>query len=108
VVCVQNWYNVAKRGDDSLVESLAAQGVAYVPFWPLGGFSPLQSDTLNSVAKRLDTAPISVALAWLLQRSPNILIIAGTRSVEHLRANVAGAGLEIPPDALAELDAVAS
>ena len=108
VVCVQNWYNVAKRGDDKLVDSLADQGIAYVPFWPLGGFSPLQSDTLNQVATRLDATPIAVALAWLLQRSPNILLIPGTSSAAHLRANVAGAGLEIPPDALVELDGVAS
>ena len=108
VVCVQNHYNVARREDDDLVDSLAAQGIAYVPFWPLGGFSPLQSDSLNSVAARLDAAPMAVALAWLLQRSPNILLIPGTSSVAHLRENVAGAALILPEDALAELESVAS
>jgi pyridoxine 4-dehydrogenase len=107
VVCVQNYYNLAHREDDALVDSLAAQGIAYVPYFPLGGFSPLQSSELESVAKRLGVSPMSVALAWLLQRSPNILLIPGTSSVAHLRENVAGAGLELPADALAELDAVA-
>ena len=93
VVCVQNFYNVARRDDDELVDSLAAQGIAYVPYFPLGGFSPLQSDTLTSVASRLATTPMAVALAWLLQRSPNILLIPGTSSVAHLRENIAGAGL---------------
>jgi pyridoxine 4-dehydrogenase len=107
VVCVQNLYNLAHREDDALVDSLAAQGIAYVPYFPLGGFSPLQADELDSVAKRLEVSPMSVALAWLLQRSPNILLIPGTSSVAHLRDNVAGAALELPADALAELDTIA-
>ena len=107
VVCVQNFYNIAHREDDALVDSLAAQGIAYVPYFPLGGFSPLQSSELESVAKRLEASPMSVALAWLLQRSPNILLIPGTSSVDHLHQNVAGAALELPADALAELDAIA-
>src|SRR5205823_591069 len=107
VVCVQNFYNIANRRDDSLIDSLAEQGIAYVPYFPLGGFSPLQSDTLSSVAARLDATPMAVALAWLLQRSPNILLIPGTSSVEHLRENVAGAGLELLPDAIKELDSIA-
>ena len=106
VVCVQNLYNLARRDDDALIDSLAAQGIAYVPYFPLGGFSPLQSDALEAVAKRLDATPMAVALAWLLQRSPNVLLIPGTSSVAHLRENVAGAGLELPGDALAELDAI--
>ena len=88
---------IAHRQDDSLIDSLAEQGIAYVPYFPLGGFSPLQSDTLSSVAAGLDATPMAVALAWLLQRSPNILLIPGTSSVEHLRENVAGAGLQLPP-----------
>jgi len=107
VVCVQNYYNLAHRVDDALVDSLAEQGIAYVPYFPLGGFSPLQSEVLASVAGRLQASPMSVALAWLLQRSPNILLIAGTSSLAHLRENVAGAGLELPADAVAELDAIA-
>ncbi|MCA0154772.1 aldo/keto reductase family oxidoreductase [Tsukamurella sp. M9C] len=106
VACVQNFYNIAHRVDDELVDSLAAQGIAYVPYFPLGGFSPLQSDALNAVAARLGATPMAVALAWLLQRSPNILLIPGTSSVVHLRENVAGAALELPADALAELDAI--
>jgi pyridoxine 4-dehydrogenase len=108
VVCVQNHYNLAHRGDDDLIGSLAAQGIAYVPFFPLGGFSPLQSGTLDAVAARLGVAPMTVALAWLLHRSPNILLIPGTSSVAHLRENVAAADLALPEDALAELDAIAS
>ena len=104
VVCVQNFYNIAHRQDDSLIESLAEQGIAYVPYFPLGGFSPLQSDTLSSVAARLGATPMAVALAWLLQRSPNILLIPGTSSVEHLGENVAAAGLQLPLDAISELD----
>ena len=108
IVCVQNFYNIANRADDGLIDSLAAQGIAYVPFFPLGGFSPLQSDTLQSVAERLDATPMAVALAWLLRRSENILLIPGTSSVAHLRENVAGARLTLPDDALAELDGIAS
>ena len=107
IVCVQNFYNIAHRQDDSLIDSLAEQGIAYVPFFPLGGFSPLQSDTLSGVAARLGATPLAAALAWLLQRSPNILLIPGTSSVEHLRENVAGAGLQLPPDAIKELDSIA-
>ena len=107
VVCVQNYYNLAHRVDDALVDSLAEQGIAYVPYFPLGGFSPLQSEVLASVADRLQASPMSVALAWLLQRSPNVLLIPGTSSLAHLRENVAGAGLELPADAVAELDAIA-
>jgi pyridoxine 4-dehydrogenase len=106
VVCVQNFYNIAKREDDDLVDLTAAQGIAYVPYFPLGGFSPLQVDALDSVAKRLDATPMSVALAWLLKRSPNMLLIPGTSSVAHLRENVAGAALDLPADVLAELDAI--
>ena len=106
VVCVQNLYNIARRDDDDLVDLTARQGIAFVPYFPLGGFSPLQSEALETVAKRLDATPLAVALAWLLQRSPNILLIAGTSSVAHLRENVAGAGLELPGDAIAELDAI--
>ena len=108
IVCVQNMYNLANRADDALIDSLAAQGIAYVPFFPLGGFSPLQSDTLQSVAERLEATPMSVALAWLLQRSENILLIPGTSSVAHLRENVAGAALSLPEDELDELDGIAA
>jgi pyridoxine 4-dehydrogenase len=104
---VQNFYNIANRVDDALIDSLAAQGVAYVPYFPLGGFSPLQSSTLQAVATRLDATPMAVALAWLLRRSPNILLIPGTSSVEHLRENVAGAALTLSADDLAELDGIA-
>ena len=96
VVCVQNFYNLAHRVDDDLIDSLAAQGIAYVPYFPLGGFTPLQSGTLDSVATRLGATPMAVALAWLLQRSPNILLIPGTSSVAHLRENVTGAALTLP------------
>lgn len=106
IVCVQNFYNVAHRDDDALIDALAEQGIAYVPYFPLGGFSPLQSDTLNAVATRLDATPMAVALAWLLQRSPNILLIPGTSSVTHLRENVAGAGLTLPAEVLSELDRI--
>ena len=108
VVCVQNYYNVAHRGDDALIDSLAAQGIAYVPYFPLGGFSPLQSQALGSVAERLASTPMAVALAWLLQRSPNILLIPGTSSVAHLRDNVAGAALTLSVQDLAELNAITS
>jgi aryl-alcohol dehydrogenase-like predicted oxidoreductase len=107
VVCVQNFYNIVNRHDDPLIDSLAEQGIAYVPYFPLGGFSPLQSDTLSGVAARLDTTPMAVALSWLLQRSPNILLIPGTSSVEHLRENVAGAGLQLPDDTIKELNDIA-
>jgi len=108
IVCVQNFYNVAHRDDDHLIDSLAMQGIAYVPYFPLGGFSPLQSDELASVATRLQTTPMAVALAWLLQRSPNILLIPGTSSVAHLRDNVTSGSLTLPEDALAELNRIAS
>jgi aryl-alcohol dehydrogenase-like predicted oxidoreductase len=104
IACVQNMYNLAYRHDDKLIDELAEQGIAYVPFFPLGGFSPLQSSALSAVATRLHAAPLSVALAWLLQRSPNILLIPGTSSVAHLRENVAGAGLSLSVEDLAELD----
>ena len=108
IVCVQNLYNLAYRQDDELIDRLAEQGVAYVPFFPLGGFSPLQSSALSAVADRLDSTPMSVALAWLLHRSPNILLIPGTSSVAHLRENVAGAGLSLTEADLAELDKIGS
>ncbi|MHB8660036.1 MAG: aldo/keto reductase family oxidoreductase [Solirubrobacteraceae bacterium] len=108
IVCVQNFYNIAHRTDDALIDSLAEEGIAYVPYFPLGGFTPLQSDALVSVATRLETTPMAVALAWLLQRSPNILLIPGTSSVAHLRDNVAGAALRLPQDALADLNAIAN
>ncbi|MDX8452514.1 aldo/keto reductase family oxidoreductase [Mesorhizobium sp. VK9D] len=107
IVCVQNQYNLAHRDDDALIDELARAGIAYVPFFPLGGFSPLQSSTLSGVAERLGATPMQVALAWLLQRSPNILLIPGTSSVGHLRENLAAAELELSRDVLAELDGVA-
>src|ERR1700756_1582100 len=100
IVCVQNFYNVAHRNDDAFIDELARQGIAYVPFFPLGGFSPLQSTSLDSVAESLGATPMQVALAWLLQRSPNILLIPGTSSVQHLRENLEAATLILPPDAL--------
>jgi aryl-alcohol dehydrogenase-like predicted oxidoreductase len=106
VVCVQNLYNLARREDDELIDHLAAEGIAYVPYFPLGGFSPLQAQELNAVAERKGATPMAVALAWLLQRSPNILLIPGTSSVAHLRENVAGAGLELTAEDLAELDSI--
>lgn len=108
IVCVQNNYNVAHREDDALIDNLARQGIAYVPFFPLGGFTPLQSSTLSSVAARLGKTPMQVALAWLLQRSPNILLIPGTSSLAHLRENLAAAQLTLPREALAELDGIAA
>ena len=108
IVEVQNFYNITHRVDDGLIDALAAQGIAYVPYFPLGGFSPVQSDTLNAVAARLGASPMAVALAWLLRRSPNILLIPGTSSVAHLREDVAGAGLPLPADALAELNGIAA
>src|SRR5690348_15000450 len=108
VVCVQNLYNVANRRDDHLVELTAQQGIAYVPYFPLGGFSPLQSDALHAVARRLDATPMAVALAWLLQRSPNMLLIPGTSSVAHLRSNITAAALTLSENDLAELNSIAS
>ncbi len=106
VVCVQNFYNIANRQDDALIDQLAAQNIAYVPYFPLGGFTPLQSATLSAVAGRLETTPLAVALAWLLQRAANILLIPGTSSVAHLRANVAAAGLQLSAADVQELDGV--
>ena len=108
IVCVQNLYNLAHRGDDALIDDLARDGIAYVPFFPLGGFSQLQSSTLSAVADRLGATPMQVALAWLLRRAPNILAIPGTTSVAHLRENIAAAGCVLPADAMHELDKVAS
>jgi pyridoxine 4-dehydrogenase len=107
IVCVQNHYNLAHRDDDALIDRLATAGVAYVPFFPLGGFTPLQSTALSDVAKQLDATPTQVALAWLLQRAPNILLIPGTSSVEHLRENLATTDLELPRDMVTMLDQVA-
>jgi pyridoxine 4-dehydrogenase len=107
IVCVQNNYNVANRDDDALIDALSRQGIAYVPFFPLGGFTPLQSSTLSNVASRLGATPMQLALAWLLHRSPNILLIPGTSSVAHLRENLAAAKLALSPEALAELDGIA-
>ncbi|OWW02396.1 oxidoreductase [Rhizobium sp. R72] len=107
IACVQNQYNLAHREDDGLIDALASQGIAYVPFFPLGGFSPLQSSTLSDVAGRLGATPMQVALAWLLRRSPNILLIPGTSSRVHLRENLAAESIELPRDALAELEKVA-
>lgn len=106
IACVQNNYNLAHRTDDALIDALAAHGIPYVPYFPLGGFTPLQSDALNGVAARLGAKPMQVALAWLLQRSPNILLIPGTSSLAHLRENLAAAEIELPADALAELNGV--
>jgi aryl-alcohol dehydrogenase-like predicted oxidoreductase len=105
---VQNFYNLAHRDDDGLIDALAAQGIAYVPYFPLGGFTPLQSRELDAVATRLGATPMAVALAWLLQRSPNILLIPGTSSVAHLRENIAGAALTLSDNDLTELDRIAS
>lgn len=107
IVCVQNQYNLAHRADEALIDQLAAEGTAYVPFFPLGGFSPLQSSTLSDVAARLGATPMQVALAWLLQRAPNILLIPGTSSRGHLRENLAAAGLALPADAVKELEGIA-
>jgi len=108
IVCVQNLYNVANRADDALIDDLARDGIAYVPFFPLGGFSPLQSTILSDVAKRLSATPMQVALAWLLRRSPNILLIPGTSSLAHLRENLAAAELELPDDAMTALNGIAA
>jgi aryl-alcohol dehydrogenase-like predicted oxidoreductase len=107
IVCVQNLYNLAQRTDDALVDELERDGIAYVPFFPLGGFTPLQSSALSDVAARLNATPMQVALAWLLQRAPNILLIPGTSSLTHLKQNIAAAELKLPQDAIAELDRIA-
>jgi len=106
IVCVQNFYNVAQRNDDAFIDDLAAQGIAYVPFFPLGGFTPLQSSTLDAAAASIEATPMQVALAWLLQRSPNILLIPGTSTLEHLRENLQSSMLQIPPEVIADLDAI--
>jgi pyridoxine 4-dehydrogenase len=106
IVCVQNFYNVARRNDDAFIDDLAAQGIAYVPFFPLGGFTPLQSSALDASAASLEATPMQVALAWLLHRSPNILLIPGTSSVAHLRENLKAATLQIPAEVLSDLDAI--
>ena len=108
IVCVQNFYNIANRNDDGLIDALAAQGIAYVPFFPLGGFTPLQSSILSDVAGRLRATPMQVALAWLLHRSPNILLIPGTSSVTHLRENLAAGQLTLSPQILTELGGIAA
>ena len=108
IVCVQNNYNLVYRHDDALIDDLARQGIAYLPFFPLGGFSPLQSSTLSDVARRLGATPIQVALAWLLHRSPNILLIPGTSSVGHLHENLAAGQVKLPPETLVELDGIAA
>ncbi|MBN9474545.1 MAG: oxidoreductase [Bordetella sp. SCN 67-23] len=108
IVCVQNHYNLAHRADDALIDELGGQGIAYVPFFPLGGFSPLQSGILTRVAQRLEATPMQVALAWLLARAPNLLLIPGTSSPAHLRENLAAAALALPADAMAELDGIAA
>ena len=107
VVCVQNLYNVANRQDDALIRELAAQGIAYVPYFPLGGFTPLQSSTLDAIAVSIGKRPMQVALAWLLQRSPNILLIPGTSSVKHLRENVEAKDVQLTPEMVVQLDAIA-
>jgi pyridoxine 4-dehydrogenase len=108
IVCVQNLYNVAHRNDDGFIEELAGQGIAYVPFFPLGGFTPLQSATLDRAAASLEATPMQVALAWLLQRSPNILLIPGTSSIKHLRENLNAATLQLPSETIADLDSIGS
>ena len=107
IVCVQNHYNIAHRGEDALIDTPARDGIAYVPYFPLGGFSPLQSSTLSDVAARVGATPMQVALAWLLRRAPNLLLIPGTSSVAHLRENLAAVDLALPADALAALDRIA-
>jgi pyridoxine 4-dehydrogenase len=106
IVCIQNFYNLAQRGDDAFVDELAGQGIAYVPYFPLGGFSPLQSSALDGIAASLEATPMQVALSWLLQRAPNVLLIPGTSSVEHLRENLAAGRLELPAETIAELDRI--
>jgi aryl-alcohol dehydrogenase-like predicted oxidoreductase len=107
IVCIQNFYNVAQRRDDDFIDDLAKQGIAYVPFFPLGGFNPLQSSSLDSIATSLKATPMQVALAWLLHRSPNILLIPGTSSLGHLRENLAAAAIELPPEAITNLNELA-
>jgi pyridoxine 4-dehydrogenase len=107
IICIQNFYNVAQRSDDAFIDALAQQGIAYVPFFPLGGFTPLQSSVLDRVAGSLQASPMQVALAWLLQRSPNILLIPGTSSINHLRENLGAAALRLPSATIAELNAIA-
>jgi aryl-alcohol dehydrogenase-like predicted oxidoreductase len=106
IVCVQNFYNVAQRQDDGFIEQLAGQGIAYVPFFPLGGFTPLQSSTLDQAAAALGVTPMQVALAWLLHRSSNILLIPGTSSIAHLRENLKAATLSIPAGIMTDLDSI--
>ena len=108
IVCVQNLYNIAHRNDDAFIDALAQQGIAYVPFFPLGGFMPLQSSVLNRVAVSLQSTPMQVALAWLLQRSPNILLIPGTSSIDHLRENIKAAALKFPTEMIDDLNLIAS
>lgn len=106
IVCIQNFYNVAQRSDDGFIDTLAAEGIAFVPYFPLGGFSPLQSSRLNAVAASLEATPMQVALAWLLRRSPNLLLIPGTSSVKHLRENLEAATLDLPEETLRDLDSI--
>ncbi len=106
IVCIQNFYNVAQRTDDGFIDALASEGIAYVPYFPLGGFSPLQSSKLNAVAASLDATPMQIALAWLLRRSPNLLLIPGTSSAKHLRENLEAATLELPEETLADIDSI--
>jgi aryl-alcohol dehydrogenase-like predicted oxidoreductase len=108
IVCVQNHYNVAHRADDALIDALARRGIAYVPFFPLGGFTPLQSSNLSDVARRLGITPMQAALAWLLRRAPNILLIPGTSTVAHLRENLAAAEINLSEDEVRALDAIQS
>jgi aryl-alcohol dehydrogenase-like predicted oxidoreductase len=108
IVCVQNLYNLANRRDDALIDELARAGIAYVPYFPLGGFSPLQSSVLSDVARRFGATPMQVALAWLLRRAPNILLIPGTSSVAHLQENLAAAELDLPDDAVIALDGISA
>jgi pyridoxine 4-dehydrogenase len=107
IVCIQNFYNVAHRSDDAFIDALAKEGIAYVPFFPLGGFTPIQSSVLDRVAASMQASPMQVALAWLLRCSPNILLIPGTSSIKHLRENLSAASLELPSDVISELDAIA-
>jgi aryl-alcohol dehydrogenase-like predicted oxidoreductase len=106
IVCVQNFYNVAHRSDDEFINDLAKQGIAYVPFFPLGGFTPLQSSALDAAASSMRATPMQVALAWLLQRSPNILLIPGTSSIQHLRENLEAAALQLPPEIISNLESI--